>query len=470
MVDTDHTREQAAPASLSPLRRNVSMVAVLVSMLMANIDTSIVNVALPQLATDLDATAADTIWVATAYLMAVACALPIMIGVADQLGRKRMFVLGTALFTIASLACALAPDLQFLIVSRVVQGISASLVFAVAIPIYRQLFPPAKLGTVLGLNAMTVAVGTCAGPTLGGLILANLSWPWLFLINIPLGAIAVILAQVAMPYRSPVRGRFDVAGSVLAAAAIATFLLGVHQLADVSTLWIAGILLASCAILVVVFIRTERRSPAPVIPMGMFNGMFSLSILTAFWSFFGQGVAFVALPFLFQIAYGATPLESALLFTPWPLIIVIVAPLAGRLADRYDSAKLAITGLTIFTGGLLSLALLGGSPPQWRVLLCTGITGLGFAIFQSPNNRDMMSAAPLALAGPAAGMLNINRTLSQSAGAGAVSMALVLSGASVGSLAAQASAANSVLFVAVAGAAVSVVVSALKLRGRQRTL
>ena len=273
-----------------------------------------------------------------------------------------------------------------------------------------------------------------------------------------------------MPYRSPIRGRFDVAGSVLAAAAIATFLLGVHQLADSSTLWIAAILLVACAILVGVFVRTERRSPAPVIPIGMFNGMFSLSILTAFWSFFGQGVAFVALPFLFQIAYGATPLESALLFTPWPLVIVIVAPIAGRLADRYDSAKLAIIGLTVFTGGLLSLALLGGSPPQWQVLLCTGITGLGFAIFQSPNNRDMMSAAPLALAGPAAGMLNINRTLSQSAGAGAVSMALVLSGASVGSLAAQASAANSVLFVAVAGAAVSVVVSVLKLRGRQRTL
>ncbi|BDZ48297.1 hypothetical protein GCM10025867_05380 [Frondihabitans sucicola] len=332
------------------------------------------------------------------------------------------------------------------------------------IPSYRQLFPPAKLGFVLGMNAMIVALGTCAGPTLGGVILASLSWPWLFLINIPIGILASALVLLALPRYQPPRGRFDLAGALAAGAAIACFLLGVHELADVSTLWVAAILLALCAIFGYGFVRIEKKAVKAVLPLSMFNGRFVLAILAAFWSFFGQGVAFVALPFLFQIAYHASPLESALLFTPWPLVIVVVAPISGRLADTYRPAVLAVVGLCLFTLGLLSLALLGAHPPIWQVLASTAFTGLGFAIFQSPNNRDIMSSAPARLSGPAAGMLNINRTLSQSAGAGAVSMALVLSGASTASLASQASAANAVLFVAVAGAAVAAVMSIAKLR------
>jgi DHA2 family multidrug resistance protein-like MFS transporter len=251
---------------------------------------------------------------------------------------------------------------------------------------------------------------------------------------------------------------------VTAGAALASFLLGIHQLAETATLWIALLLLAACGVFVALFLRIERGAARPVIPLTLFNGKFSLAVLTAFWSFFGQGVAFIALPFLFQTAYHATPLESALLFTPWPVVIIFVAPISGRLADRYSSALLAVIGLTIFTGGLLSLALLGGHPPIWQVLVSTGVTGFGFAVFQAPNNRDMMAAAPMRVASAAAGVLNINRTLGQSAGAGAVSMALVLAGASTASLASQASAANIALFVAVAGAAVSVIVSLVKLR------
>jgi DHA2 family multidrug resistance protein-like MFS transporter len=341
---------------------------------------------------------------------------------------------------------------------------SAAMIFAVTIPIYRRLFPPERLGFVLGLNAMVVAIGISAGPTLGGLILDSLSWPWLFLINVPIGVIATFLGATFIPHRQPLRTSYDLGGALVAAAAIASFLVGIHQLTDAGTLWIAGILLVVSAALVFAFVQIERRAARPVIPPDLFSGRFSLAVLTAFWSFFGQGVAFVALPFLFQTAYHATPLQSALLFTPWPVIIVIVAPLSGRLADRYSSSLLAVIGLSIFTLGLLSLALLGGHPPVWQVLASTALCGFGFAVFQSPNNRDMMAAAPMKYASSAAGILNINRSLAQSIGAGAVSMALVLAGASTASLASQAQAANSVLFVGVAGAAISVVISIVKLR------
>jgi DHA2 family multidrug resistance protein-like MFS transporter len=438
------------------------MVAIEIAILMATIDTSIVNVALPQLSRDLNSSPSATVWVTTAFLLAVACTVPAASGLADQFGRKRLFIIGLPIFTLASLACALAPTLGLLVTARVAQAIGSAMVFAVAIPLIRRLFPPERLGSMLGINAMAVALGSCAGPALGGVILANLSWPWLFLINVPIGVIGTIVALIFMPHRLPERGDYDLPGALIAAAAIACFLLGIHQLAETASLWIAVLLLAVCAALVILFIRVEKRMTRPIIPIDMFTGRFSLAVLTAFWSFFGQGVAFVALPFLFQTAYHATPLESALLFTPWPLVIVFVAPLSGRLADRYSTKWLAAIGLIIFTIGLLALALLGSHPPIWQVLVSTGITGLGFAVFQSPNNKDMMSAAPMKYASSAAGILNVNRTLAQSAGSGAVSMALVLAGASAGSLASQASAANSVLFVAVAGAALSVVVSFLK--------
>jgi MFS transporter, DHA2 family, multidrug resistance protein len=445
-------------------RRNLSLVALLVTMVMVNLDTSIVNVALPQLSRDLRVSPSDAVWVATAFLLALACSIPAMSGLADQIGRKRMFVIGVPVFTLASLGCALSPSLGWLITGRVVQGMSAAMIFAVTIPIYRRLFPPERLGFVLGLNAMVVAIGISAGPTLGGLILDNLSWPWLFLINVPIGILATVLGAMFIPHRQPQRTSYDLGGALVAAAAIASFLVGIHQLTDAGTLWIASILLVVSAALVFAFVQIERRAARPVIPPDLFSGRFSLAVLTAFWSFFGQGVAFVALPFLFQTAYHATPLQSALLFTPWPVIIVIVAPLSGRLADRYSSSLLAVIGLSIFTLGLLSLALLGGHPPVWQVLASTALCGFGFAVFQSPNNRDMMAAAPMKYASSAAGILNINRSLAQSIGAGAVSMALVLAGASTASLASQAQAANSVLFVGVAGAAISVVISIVKLR------
>ncbi|MCL2515008.1 MAG: MFS transporter [Microbacteriaceae bacterium] len=454
----------AAPAELSPLRRNLAVVSILLSTLMATIDTSIVNVALPKLSRELHVAPAETVWVATAFLLAVACAVPATSALGDQVGRRRLYLIGVPVFTLASLGCALSGSLTALVMFRVVQGLGSAVILAVALPLFRNIFPPDKLGQIFGINAMTVALGTSIGPTLGGVILQTLSWPWLFLINVPVGVIAFAIAVFFVPSRVSQRGDYDWRGAVLIAAAIGCFLIGMRQLAAVGTLWIAAVLLVACAVLIALFIRQERRAPRPLIPLGLFTGVFSITVGTAWASFLGQGIAFVALPFLFQSAYGATPLESALLFTPWPLVIVFVAPLSGRLADRIRPAYLAIAGLTILTVGLALCALLGDHPPVWLVLVATAVCGLGFGTFQSPNNRDMMAAAPLQYAASASAVLNTNRTVGQSAGAAAVSMALVLSGAATGSLAAQASAAEAVLWVAVAAAALAAVQVAVKLR------
>ncbi|GAA4189965.1 DHA2 family efflux MFS transporter permease subunit [Gryllotalpicola kribbensis] len=448
----------------SPLRRNLAVVSILLSTLMATIDTSIVNVALPQLTKQLAVPPSETVWVATAFLLAVACAVPATSALGDQVGRRRLYLVGVPVFTLASLGCALSPTLGWLVAFRVVQGLGSAVILAVALPLFRNIFPPEKLGQIFGINAMTVALGTSIGPTLGGVILQGLSWPWLFLINVPIGAVAFVLAIFFVPGRTRQRGDYDTQGALFAAFAIACFLIGVRQLAALSTLWQGVVLLIAAGFFTWLFIRRERRAVRPLIPLGLFTGVFSLTVGTAWVSFLGQGIAFIALPFLFQSAYGASPLESALLFTPWPLVIVIVAPLSGRVADRVRPAYLAVTGLVILTIGLAMCALLGSHPPIWLVLVSTAVCGLGFGTFQSPNNRDMMAAAPLRYAASASAVLNTNRTVGQSAGAAAVSMALVLSGAAAGSVTEQAAAATTILWVAVAAGAGAAILSAVKLR------
>jgi DHA2 family multidrug resistance protein-like MFS transporter len=223
-------------------------------------------------------------------------------------------------------------------------------------------------------------------------------------------------------------------------------------------------LLLVTAALVVLFVRRERRTDHPVIPLGLFTRRFSLAVVTASCSFFGQGTAFVALPFLFQESFGDSALRSALLFTPWPLVIVVVAPLSGRLADRISPIVLAIVGLGVLAVGLASLALLDENASTVDVLARTALCGFGFAVFQSPNNRDMMSAAPMRHAGSAAGVLNLNRTVSQSTGSGAVSVVFVAAGVAAGSAAAHTEAVTLVLFVAAGVTALGAALAAVRLR------
>ena len=449
---------------MTRLKRNLAYIGIILVVFMTNIDGSIVNVALPQLSRSLTATPQATVWVTTTYLLAVGCAVPATAALGDQVGRRRLFLTGVPVFTLASLGCALSTSLPMLVAFRAVQGLGSATLFAVIIPIMRMMFPAARMGVIFGINAMATALGVTLGPALGGLILAHLTWPWLFLINVPVGVLAFGMALYAVPQHDGRLGEYDGAGALTIGLAIALFVIGVHLIVDVKTLWIAGLMVIGAVGFVVLFLRAERRASRPVLPLPMWNGVFSLAVLTAFWSFFGQGVAFVALPFLFQSAYGATPLQSALLFTPWPAVIVLVAPLSGRLADRFRPAVLAVAGLVVFTAGLVLLATLGSHPATWWVLTCTAICGLGFAFFQSPNNREMQGAVPMSMASSGAAVLNLNRSVAQSAGAGAVSIALVLFGATAGSTLLEARAATSVLWVAVIGAVASIVFSAAKLR------
>jgi DHA2 family multidrug resistance protein-like MFS transporter len=458
--------------------RRLAMLAVMTATTMAVLDGSMINVALPQMARALHVPAGAALWVANAYLLAVAMTLAIFAALAARVGFRRLFAAGLAMFTLASLGCALAPSLAVLTAMRVLQGIGGAACLSIAPAIHRTIFPNRLLGRILGLNALLIAASTAIGPTLGGALLSWLGWPWLFAINVPLGAVGVVLGLRAVPdgrQRVDARARhgFDSAGAMLSAAAMGAFILAADTCARLDTGPAAHRLLVVYALTALVtgwaFIRRQRRAAAPLIPLDMFEApRFALAALTSLVSFFGQGITFVALPFLFQTVYGDSALHSALLFTPWPIGIMLAAPHAGRLADRYPAAILSTAGLALLATGLACLALLPDHAQAWDIAWRNLVCGIGFGLFQSPNNREMLSNVTRARSGNASGILSIMRTFGQCFGTAIVGIVLATMDNGVGGGAAGGAAGMHAirvcLGIAVAATVMALAVSASRIR------
>ena len=410
---------------ISGAQRRVAIIVMILGTGMTVLDGSIVNVALPIIARDLHVVPSAAVWIANAYILAGAMTMVAFASLGDVIGFRRLYMGGIFLFTLSSLGCALSESLTTLNILRFIQGIGAAAAMSIGPALYRNIFPTRLLGSALGINAMVVASSLAAGPAIGGAMLSVLSWPWLFAVNVPIGILTLTLARRVLPSDRGRGGKFDVAGAVLSALALAAIVLAVDGLSRHDSLFNELVLAIVALIAVVLFIFRQKRAPAPLLPLDIFSSIrFSMAVATSLCSFVGQGIAFIALPFLFQGAYGFSPLMSAALFTPWPVAIVITAPIAGRLADRYPAALLSTCGLAVYTIGLVLLACLGPHPSVMDILWRAFICGLGFGFFQSPNNREMMTNAPRSRSGTASGVLAIARTFGQSLGAAMVAIAL----------------------------------------------
>ncbi|SEK97018.1 MFS transporter, DHA2 family, multidrug resistance protein [Kosakonia sacchari] len=408
---------------LAGRQRALALIALMTSTTMAVFDGAMVNIALPQIACALHVSAGDAVWVANGYLLSAAMTLAIFAALAARTGFRTLFASGLLLFTLASLGCALSPSLPALVTMRVLQGIGGAATLSIAPAILRSIFPTRLLGRILGINALLIATSTAVAPVIGGALLSELGWQWLFAINIPLGAIALAFALRVIPGKTAsVSGPFDVQGALFSA-----LMLGAAIMASTATSW-TGMACAAIAVASgLAFVRRQQRAPQPLLPLGLFaSPRFSLAALTSLASFISQGVTFVALPFLFQNVYGYSAFTSALLFTAWPVGIILVAPHAGRLADRYAPAKIATAGLLLFAVGLLLLALLPQNAAAWDISLRGLICGMGFGCFQSPNNREMLASASREHSGYASGVLAIVRTFGQCLGAALVGVMLAL--------------------------------------------
>jgi DHA2 family multidrug resistance protein-like MFS transporter len=449
------------------------MIALMTATAMTVLDGTIVNIALPQIAMALKVTAGAAIWVANGYLLAAAMTLAIFAALASRIGYRNQYAGGLAVFTLASLGCALAPSLDVLIAMRLLQGLGASAVLSIGPAILRTVFPNRLLGRILGLNALMVAATTAIGPALGGFLLSVSSWEWLFAINVPLGLIGLVLIVRAIPNeRIAARGRFDSAGAVLSAVAMGALIMAAESCtkrgAAVDALaWGAAAVVAGIG-----FVWRQRRANDPLLPLAIFaSSRFSMAALTSLISFVGQGMAFIALPFLFQSNYGYSALHAALLFTPWPLGIILAAPQAGKLSDRYPPVALSSAGLAMFTLGLALLAMLPAHAETWDICWRGFICGIGFGFFQSPNNREMLSNTAREHSANASGVLAIMRTFGQCFGAALMGIILSVFGSHLahgaGTLASAAQDANAIrmsLWVASAATAIATLVSVSRLR------
>ncbi len=414
---------------LPPGRRRIAYLSLAFATFMAVLDGSIANTALPQIARDLHASPTESIWVINAFQLAVVSSILPFAALGQLYGPARIYRIGVPIFMVGSLLSALAKTLAFLVVARALQGIGAAAIMAIGPALLREVFPKAQLGRALGINTLVVSSSLASGPSLGGFVLAIAPWPWLFLINIPLG-LGNIAFNRALPPDITRPGRLDLASVATSALGFSFIIWALDGFARHDGALLIVVRLAIGIALMVWFARRQFRLPRPMISLDLFRiPAFSSAAVTSFATFTAQGLAFVTLPFYFQVALGKTPLESGLLLTSWPLAIAIVAPFAGRLSDRYPVGILATAGLAVVTLGLGMYAATTGDANAALIVVHGAVTGIGVGFFQSPNNRELIGSAPREKSSSAGGLLAAIRTGGQTLGATACAIVFGLFGA-----------------------------------------
>jgi len=419
----------AATDGLPRAQFRAAVGTIVIAVGLASLDTSIANTALPTIARDLAASPASSIWVVNAYQIALVATLLPLGALGEIVGFRRVYVAGLAVFTVASLLCALSWSLPTLTAARVLQGLGAAGVMSVNTALIRFIYPSNRLGRGVGFNALIVATATALGPTVAALILSVATWPVLFAVNVVPGMIAVVLAIRALPETPRAPRRFDLVGSALSALTFSSLIIAIDASAHRATLWetvmVAAVALGAGTLLV----RHQAGQVAPLLPLDLYRRpLFALSSLTSICSFTAQGLSFVSLPFLFQTVLGHTAVQTGILLTPWPVMTGIMAPIAGPLSDRYPPAILGGIGLAILSTGLVLLASMPETTPDWGIMVRMGVCGMGFGFFQSPNLKAIMSSAPPNRSGGASGTVATSRLLGQSMGAALVALCFGLVG------------------------------------------
>ncbi len=391
---------------------------VAVGVFMSTLDSSIVNISLPAISAYFHTPLSGAVeWVVIVYLVVIAALLLTIGRLADMTGRKLTWAAGLAIFTLGSALSGAAPSLGFLIAARGFQAIGGALLFAVSAAMLTGAFPPTERGRVLGLNALIVALGISAGPTIGGAITESLTWRWIFYVNVPLGIAGFFATLRWLRENAPhAPGRFDPAGAIALTIGLAALTLGFsfgQEWGWGSTLLIATLGTGVVAIIALVLI--ERAVPSPIIPFNLLrNRVFASANISLILSFLALFAVSFMMPFYLEQLRGFSVLKSGLLLTPLPLTIAIVAPFSGRMADRFGTRWLAAIGLAIACIGLALLSQLDATSSVFAIVWRLVLTGFGQALFQSPNNSALMGSAPRERQGVASGFLATGRVMGQS--------------------------------------------------------
>jgi EmrB/QacA subfamily drug resistance transporter len=398
--------------------------AVSIGIFMSTLDVSIVNISLPRIMAGLN-TSFDAIqWVVLAYLLTITSLLLAFGRLADLTSRKKVYIAGFVVFVVGNLAAGMSRTVIDLTAARAFAGIGGAMIQANSVAITAAVFPPQERGTALGLNGTIVAAGLVAGPTLGGLITDALGWRWVFYIAIPVGLLAIPFALAVLQERhiavaTRAREPFDWPGSVLWAVFLFALLFALNQGSSMGwgSPFIVAMFVAS-AILVVAFVAVELRAAFPTMRLSLFRIWgFSAGSTALFCSFTSQQIPVFLLPFYLQIVRGMSARGAGVLLTTVPLAMALVAPISGRLSDRYGSRGLSTAGLLIIVAGFLFLVRTTTAGQTDLPLIGTFILiGLGLGLFQSPNNNFIFASVPRHQYGIASGFIATIRNAGSSLG------------------------------------------------------
>lgn len=415
------------------------LAAVAASTILATIDASIVNVALPTLVDELDTSFNIIQWVALAYLLTIATLTMGMGRLGDVIGKKKLFVVGIAIFTTASAACGLVPDVSWLIGFRVLQAVGAVLILALGAAILVEAFPPHERGKSLGWIGTTVSLGIITGPVLGGLLISSFNWRAIFFINIPVGIISTVLAIRYVPKTEPPRGqRFDIAGAVLMSVTLFSLSLALTLGQDAgfgSPLIVSAF--AMSAVAAVAFVLVELRVDSPMLQLRLFRSpMLTVSVVSGFLAFSCLAATFFLLPFYLEGVLGFDVGQVGLLLGAAPLMVGVFSPISGTLSDRLGIRRLTLFGLVLIAASYIGFITFDVNTTAVQYLLIAIPLGIGVGIFNSPNNSAIMGSVPPEYMGIGGGLLTITRLLGQITGVAVLGSiwATSVAGASGGSL------------------------------------
>lgn len=397
-----------------------AMLGVGLGVLMFTLDTSIVNIALPTLVQAFHTSFATIEWVVLSYLLVITAFVLGAARFGDMLGKKQLYLGGLVVFTISSLLCGLAPSAGWLIAARALQGSGAVMISALGAAIVTEVFPPSQRGQALGIIGAVVSLGIALGPTTGGILIALSGWRLIFLVNVPIGIFAtyIVARNVPKGRRTGQHQHFDWLGAIVMALTLVCFALGMtHGQERGFTNPVTLGLLAIAIIGLWLFIRLEKRIHSPMLDLSLFSDVpFSLSLLTALLVFCSlSGLLFIT-PFFLELVLHYPTQKVGLLLAVSPVIAGTVAPISGRLSDRFGSRLISLIGLMSLVIGFLSISTLTTQTTELGYIARIAPVGFGLGLFQSPNNSAILGAVPPERLGIASGLLSLSRTLGQTTG------------------------------------------------------
>jgi EmrB/QacA subfamily drug resistance transporter len=417
----------AGTASSATQVRGTSMIWIIVATVcigsfMGQLDASITQLVLPALERDFSASVGQVSWVAVIFLLAVSVMLPIFGRLADMYGRKKLYVAGFLGFIAGSALCGFATGIAELVAARALQAVGAAMLSANSVAIIVSVAGEKLRGKALGIQAAVQAIGLCAGPTVGGWIVDTLDWRWVFWVNVPFGLLGTVLAWFIVPETSAGKpgSRFDVLGALLLVPALGALMLAINQVGSwglISTGVIGSA--ATGIILLAVFVVWERRSPDPLIPLGLLKKWsFACGNLVSLFANIILFGLFFLMPFAFERVFGESAFSAGLRLTTIPIALGLLAPVSGALSDRIGNRALCACGMLIVFFGLLLLCLqLGAERPSLLVItLSLVVVGMGEGAFFAPNNNAIMGSASVSEAGEAGSLMIVTRDLGTSVG------------------------------------------------------